>query len=278
MVDSLTTPIAFVADSAAASDRRRTAAYLAQVPLLDLDFDDLDVEQAGAWIAERPVNAPFGYVVTPNADHLVRLSRNPSLRAVYRGASLCLLDSRVVAGFARMFGLAVPAVVPGSDLTAYLMAHHLAPGERITIVGLSPEWLPALVARCGLAPPAHYDPPIGFDRDPVAFAETIAFVRANPARLVFLAVGSPRQEHLAAALAGCDDVTGTGLCIGASLEFLAGACRLAPTVLQRLSLEWLFRFAGNPRRLFRRYVIDSPVVIALLARQWSGSRRSIFSP
>jgi N-acetylglucosaminyldiphosphoundecaprenol N-acetyl-beta-D-mannosaminyltransferase len=246
----------------------------ALVPLLDLDFDNLDLEQAAAWIGARPADAPFGYVVTPNADHLVRLSRNPSLRAVYRGASLCLLDSRVVAGFARLFGLAVPAVVPGSDLTAYLLQHHVAPGERITIVGLSPDWLPELVARCGLAPPAHYNPPMGFDRDPVAFAETIAFVRANPARLVFLAVGSPRQEHLAAALAGYGDVTGTGLCIGASLEFLAGACRRAPTVLQRLSLEWLFRFACSPRKLFRRYVIDSPMVIALLARQRLPFRRS----
>jgi N-acetylglucosaminyldiphosphoundecaprenol N-acetyl-beta-D-mannosaminyltransferase len=239
----------------------------ALVPLLDLDFDNLGLEQAAAWISARPANAPFGYVVTPNADHLVRLSRNPKLRAVYRDASLCLLDSRVVAGFARMFGLVAPAVVPGSDLTAHLLLHHLAPGERVTIVGLAPEWLPALIDRCGLAPPAHYNPPMGFDRDPVAFAETIAFVRDNPARLVFLAVGSPRQEYLAAALAGSGDVTGTGLCIGASLEFLAGACRRAPMALQRLSLEWLFRFAGNPRRLFRRYVIDSPMVIALLARQ-----------
>jgi N-acetylglucosaminyldiphosphoundecaprenol N-acetyl-beta-D-mannosaminyltransferase len=237
------------------------------ITLLGLDFDNLNLMEAASWIAERPQGAPFGYVVTPNADHLVRLSRDPALRAIYRNSALCLLDSRVVARVAGLFGLAVPAVVTGSDLTAWLLAHHLAPGERITIVGLSPDWLPELVARCRLAPPAHYYPPMGFDRDPVAFAETIAFVRANPARLVFLAVGSPRQEKLAAALAASGDITGTGLCIGASLEFLAGACRRAPLMLRRLSLEWLFRFAGSPCKLFRRYVIDSPVVIALLARQ-----------
>jgi N-acetylglucosaminyldiphosphoundecaprenol N-acetyl-beta-D-mannosaminyltransferase len=118
-----------------------------------------------------------------------------------------------------------------------------------------------------LAPPAHYNPPMGFDRDPVAFANTIAFVRANPAQFVFLAVGSPRQEYLAAALAAAGDVTGTGLCIGASLEFLSGACRRAPLILQRSGLEWLFRFASNPRKLFRRYVVNSPFVIALLVKQ-----------
>lgn len=243
------------------------------VTLVGLDFDDLNLAQAASWIAARPPHAPFGYVVTPNADHLVRISRDPALRAIYRDATLCLLDSRVVAGVARLFGLTVPPVVTGSDLTGWLLAHHLVPGERITIVGLSPDWLPKLVARCGLAPPAHYNPPMGFDRDPAAFAKAVDFVRANPARLVFLAVGSPRQERLAAALAASGDVTGTALCIGASLEFLAGACRRAPRPVQRLGLEWLYRLAGSPRRLFRRYVIDSPMVIALLLRQQLSDRR-----
>jgi N-acetylglucosaminyldiphosphoundecaprenol N-acetyl-beta-D-mannosaminyltransferase len=244
------------------------------VVLLGLDFASLDVQQAASQIAARPADAPFAYVVTPNADHLVRLSRDPALRAIYSGAALCLLDSRVVAHLARLFGLAVPVIAPGSDLTERLLAQHVGPNERITIVGLEPAWLPALVANRGLARPAHYNPPIGFDRDPAALAATVAFVRSNPARLVFLAVGSPRQEHLAAALAAAEGVTGTGLCIGASLEFLAGVRRRAPRIIQRLSLEWLFRLAGSPRKLARRYLIDSPAVIALLAKQRLTGRRS----
>jgi N-acetylglucosaminyldiphosphoundecaprenol N-acetyl-beta-D-mannosaminyltransferase len=68
------------------------------VSLLGLGFDDLDLEQAASWIASRPAKMPFGYIVTPNADHLVRLNRDPALLAIYRGASLCLLDSRVGRG------------------------------------------------------------------------------------------------------------------------------------------------------------------------------------
>jgi N-acetylglucosaminyldiphosphoundecaprenol N-acetyl-beta-D-mannosaminyltransferase len=241
--------------------------------LLGLDFACLDVAAAAAEIAARPAAAPFAYVVTPNADHLVRLADDAALRAVYRGAMLCLLDSRVVAICARLQGLAVPPVAPGSDLTAYLLTRHLHPGERITIIGLSPAWLPALAARIGLAPPAHYDPPMGFDCDPAAFAAAVDFVRAHPARLVFLAVGSPRQERLAAAIAGAGDITGTGLCIGASLEFLAGARQRAPAAMQRLGLEWLFRLAAEPRRLARRYLLDSPRIITLLWRQSQAGRR-----
>jgi exopolysaccharide biosynthesis WecB/TagA/CpsF family protein len=235
--------------------------------LLGLDFARLDLEAAAALIASRPADAPFAYVVTPNADHLVRIGGDARLREVYRKAALCLLDSRVVARLARLFGLAPPPVVTGSDLTAHLLTHHVQRGERIAIVGLSPDCLPALTARLDLAPPAHYDPPMGFEHDPAAFAAAVAFVRDNPARFVCLAVGSPRQERLAAAIAATGGATGTGLCIGASLEFLAGRRRRAPRWISRAGLEWLFRLACEPRRLARRYLIDSPRVIALLWRQ-----------
>ena len=237
------------------------------VPLLTLTFAEVTVAQAARRIAGRPADAAFAYVVTPNADHLVRISRNAELAAIYRRAWLCLLDSRVVAGLARSLGLSAPSVVTGSDLTRFLLEHCVRSGEAVTVIGLSPRWLQVIVDRFGLGIVHHHEPPMGFDRDPLTFTAAVNFVRTHPARLVFLAVGSPRQEHLAAAIAAAGDATGTGLCIGASLEFLAGARRRAPLFMQRLGLEWLFRLASDPRRMFRRYLVDSPVVIALLMRQ-----------
>ncbi len=234
--------------------------------LLGLDFANLDVAEAAVLLAARPAEAPFGYVVTPNADHLVRLARDPAVAALYRHAWLRLLDSRVVAAAAAALRLPVPRVAPGSDVTTLLLTRHLRPGERIAIVGLSPIWLPALVARYGLAPPAHYDPPMGFATDPAAVAATVAFVLAHPARFVFLAVGSPQQEVLAAAIAATGRATGIGLCIGASLEFLAGVSRRAPAWMRRAGLEWLFRLGSDPRRLARRYLWHSPAVFRLLLR------------
>jgi len=235
--------------------------------LLGLDFADLDLVRAAAWLAERPATARFGYVVTPNADHLVRLHRRPELAPLYDGAMLRLLDSRAVVAMAGLFGLDRPPVVPGSDLIALLLARYVRPNERITIVGLHPAWLPALTMRCNLAPPAHFDPPAGFADDVSAIAAAVAFVLRHPARFVFLAVGSPGQEKLAAAIAATGLATGTGLCIGAGLEFLAGARRRAPRWMQAAGLEWLFRLAGEPRRLARRYLIDCPVVVPLLLAQ-----------
>jgi len=238
------------------------------VRLLGLEFADLNADAAARLIAGRDPGAGFAYVVTPNADHFARLFRTPSLLPAYREAWLRLLDSRVVAAAARTLRLQTPNVAPGSDVTRLLLAEHLQPGERICIVGLEPAWLPMLVRRCGLAPPAHCFPPMGFDERPETLQPVVDFVVANPTRLIFLAVGSPRQERLCVALAQTGLVTGTALCVGASLEFLAGKKTRAPAWMQRAGLEWLHRWADDPRRLSRRYLASLSVVLYLLKQKW----------
>lgn len=235
--------------------------------LLGIDFADLDVASAAWQIDARPGDAPFAYVATPNADHLVRLSRNTGLAPLYEEAWMRLLDSRVVARAARLLGLAAPRVATGSDLTARLLGAHLRPGERVTIIGLEASHLAPLVSRTGIAPPAHYDPPMGFDRNAAEMDRTVQFVLDNPARLVFLAVGSPRQERLAQAIVASGKAGGVGLCIGASLEFLAGAKPRAPMIMQRLGIEWLHRMLTDPKRLVRRYLLDNPPIFWILLRE-----------
>lgn len=217
-------------------------------------------------LALRPSNERFAYVTTPNADHLVRLYHCPELLPLYENAMLRLLDSRVVGRTAGLLGMRVPRVVTGSDLTKLLMSRY-AYGERITIIGLAEEWVPMLQARYSFVP-AHYDPPRNFEYDPVAMQTAVDFVLAHPARFVFLAVGSPRQELLAAAIHATGRATGIGLCVGASLEFVAGMRRRAPRWMQRAGLEWLYRLASNPRRMARRYLVQCPAIFPLLLREW----------
>jgi N-acetylglucosaminyldiphosphoundecaprenol N-acetyl-beta-D-mannosaminyltransferase len=239
----------------------------ATVRLLGVDFAALGFEEVVDWLAARPAKAPFGYVVTPNSDHLNRLASRPELEPLYEGAALRLLDSRVVGRLARAFRLATPPVVPGSDLTAALFDRVIAPDDPIAVLGGSPEVAAALADRYGLTRLAHHNPPMGFDRDLAALEAALRFLEAHPARFVFLGVGSPRQEIVAAALVRRGRATGIGLCIGASLLFLTGADRRAPMPIQKAGLEWAWRLAGDPRRLARRYLVDSPPVILSLWRE-----------
>ncbi len=228
--------------------------------LLGLDFACLDLTATLRLLAERPAQAPFAAVVTPNADHLVRLAQQPGLLPLYQGAWLRLLDSRVVARVAQAFGLLAPPVVPGSDLTSGLFHQVIRPDEPVTVLGGEPRVIAAVQARFGLTRLAHHNPPMGFDRNPEAIAAAIGFIEAHPARFTFLAVGSPRQEVVAAALVKRGLATGVGLCIGASLLFLAGEERRAPAWLQRAGMEWAWRLAQDPRRLARRYWGNTAIV------------------
>lgn len=246
----------------------------APVRLLGVEFSALRPDEVVERLAARPASEPFAYVVTPNSDHLNRLAANPELEPLYDAAALRLLDSRVVARLARLFGLPAPPVVPGSDLTALLFERAIAPDDPLAVLGGEEEVAAGLRARYGLTRLAHHNPPMGFDRDPAALEAAIRFVENHPARFAFLAVGSPRQEIVAEALVRRGKATGIGLCIGSSLLFLTGAERRAPRRVQDAGLEWAWRLAGNPRRLARRYLVDSPRVIGLLRREARGLRRT----
>lgn len=145
--------------------------------------------------------------------------------------------------------------------------HAVGSGPAVTGGDSRLDEEPIVRATGLIPPPAHFDPPMGFARDPAAMAAAVAFVLDHPARFVFLAVGSPAQERLAEAIAATGRARGVGLCIGAGLAFLAGAERRAPRWMQMAGLEWLFRLVTNPRRLWRRYLCDSPAVLRLLLRE-----------
>ena len=240
------------------------------IRLLSLDFAVVSRDQVLSKIAARPTSGPFAYVVTPNADHLVRLSRDPATyRPLYDGAWLRLLDSRVVRRLARLLGLAAPPVITGSDLTAALVRDAAAAGEWVTILGLTRVQAQELAVRTKLRF-VHHDPRIGFENYPASFEQALRFIEDNPARLVFLAVGSPRQEIVARALTARGVAVGTGLCVGASLEFLAGAERRAPLLVQKAGLEWAWRLSQNPKRLWQRYLVNDPAILRLLWREARG--------
>lgn len=235
---------------------------------LDIAFDRLDLEATLAWIAARGADTPFAYLVTPNVDHVVRLEREPPaspVRAAYRAAALCLCDSRVLARLAALAGVRLP-VVPGSDLTARLFDSVLSPGERICLIG-GDEAMPAELSRRwpGIEIVQHR-PPMGLRSRPQAMAEAAAFAASSGARVTLLAVGSPQQELLAHAIAVDPTARGTGLCIGASVEFIVGRKARAPRWMQRAGIEWLHRLLSEPRRLWRRYLVEGPAIFLLTLR------------
>jgi N-acetylglucosaminyldiphosphoundecaprenol N-acetyl-beta-D-mannosaminyltransferase len=232
-----------------------------------MPFSAVDARAVLDYLEQRRPSDPFGYVVTPNVDHVVRNWRGDgALRAVYEEADLSLCDSRILGLVARLVGLRLP-IVTGSDLTAILFEFIINPYERVTIVGGDAQVVARLERRYELRNVRHYNPPMGFIRDRDAVLQTAAFIERLSSRFVFLAVGSPQQEMLAHLIKGRGRATGTALCIGASLLFLTGDLQRAPVWMRRARLEWLHRLLSEPRRLWRRYLVEGPKIFRLAAEQ-----------
>lgn len=243
---------------------------------LRLDFDAWQPAEVRDWLAARGAQSAFAYVVTPNVDHMVRLTQKgpegvPWLWRAYREATLCLCDSRVLSRLARLCGIRLP-VVPGSDLVAAIFSDVLAPGDRICLIGATPATAAALAVRFPALTLLHHDAPMGMARNPDARAEAIAFAVQAKARLHLLAIGSPQQELLAWEMARAGGLSGTALCIGAGVEFLVGARARAPRLIQRAGLEWAWRLIGEPRRMWRRYLVEGPAIFPAVWR-WHRARR-----
>jgi N-acetylglucosaminyldiphosphoundecaprenol N-acetyl-beta-D-mannosaminyltransferase len=236
-------------------------------------------QQAIGHILQSLDEGQGGWVITPNLDHLRRLSRDPELRQLYDQASLMLADGMPLVWAAKLQGTPLPGRVPGSGLiwslseaaarrqrSIYLCGGE--PGTAETAANVLQGRFPGL-RIAGTACPAP-----GFENDirqKDALMEGI--VRADP-DIIYVALGSPKQELLIAALRERLPKA-WWLGVGISFSFVAGHIHRAPVWMQRWGIEWLHRLVQEPGRLARRYLVHGvPFAARLLAEAlWARLRR-----
>ena len=229
-------------------------------------FDPLTPIQTLARAKWMTVDHGFRFIVTPNVDHLVRLAQEPDVfKPLYEASWLSVCDSRILELLAAFSGIPLKAV-PGSDLTQQLFDNVITSNDTINVIGADEEIIEKVKSIYGLDKISLHQPPMGMRRKPEAIAAAAEFIAQNPARYTFICVGSPQQEMVAKACLERGDCVGLGLCVGASLDFLGGRQKRAPKWMQTMRLEWLFRLASEPRRLWKRYLIEGPKIFFLWAK------------
>ncbi len=227
-------------------------------------FDDFDVTRF-VELARNFGESHYGYVVTPNVDHLVRLQQQPRFAQAYNQASYVLLDSRLLARLLRWRRNIEIATCPGSDLTQELFRTSVLPQDRIVLIGGSLTQARELGLRFGLERVAHFNPTMGFIERPDEVEQVLRFVESHsPFRYCLLAIGSPQQEYIAQELQVRGYARGLTLCVGASVNFLTGGEKRAPLWMQQRGLEWLYRVLQNPQRLLMRYLRAAPGLVRLM--------------
>jgi N-acetylglucosaminyldiphosphoundecaprenol N-acetyl-beta-D-mannosaminyltransferase len=214
-----------------------------------------------------------GAVFTPNVDHLVKLERDPALRAAYDAAELRLADGMPLVWASRLLGTPLPERVAGADLVGPLAARAAARGWRLYLLG-GPPGIAAraaeVLAAAGVTIAGHDAPWIEERPDRWgcgASAAAAERVRAARADLVYVGLGAPKQElwihrHRDAIRPA------VAIGVGASLSYVAGARPRAPRWMARAGLEWAYRLTREPGRLWRRYLVDDLAFARILVRSW----------
>ncbi len=252
-----------------------------RVPLFGFELDAVDMKQAVAriysWIAEGKKDCRF--VVTPNVDHSVIYQEHAGLRQAYANASLVLADGAPVVAAARLLGRPVPCRVAGSDLApAIFEAAEQRGGLRVYLLGAGPGVAERAASNIVRRWPAvqvvsTYSPPLGFEHDPRENAFILAQIAAAQPDILMVGLGAPKQELWVNAHREQIE-SSAALCIGATIDFLAGEKRRAPRWMRRTGLEWVHRVASEPRRLLRRYARDARVFPCLVGRECLVALRS----
>jgi len=222
-------------------------------------IDDITLEQACTKTLALSKSNSAEIIVTPNIDHFARLVQLPSkdkLWHIYKQASLCLCDSKILQKLMAFKDYDITHVIPGSTLTSELFEHHLSGEDNIVIIGGDLITIEKLRTKYSHLTLNHYNPPMGFINDEQEVIKVLEFIKTAQPNFTFLAVGSPRQEYVAQKLKEASVCTGSILCIGASILFLVGSEKRAPILVQKMHLEWLYRLLQNPRRLFKRYFLN----------------------
>lgn len=172
----------------------------------------------------------------------------------------------------QLWGAGLPDRVYGPTLTRHVLARAAADGLPVFFYGSTPEVLHRLVANVVTQWPALV---VAGTRPslfrPASAEEKSSTVRAicdSGARIVFVGLGCPRQEVFCYEYR--DHLDMPLLAVGAAFDYHAGTVKEPPAFVQRAGLQWLYRLAQQPRRLWRRYLVLNPRYVTLLVAQRLG--------
>lgn len=249
---------------------------LSSIDFLGIGFADATYAQAAAEVDRLSRHDGVSLVVTPNVDHVVMLHETNGDQATvdrfaraYDAATIRFCDSRILQTLAWFQGISIP-VVTGSDLTALLFEDGWLDGRNVALIGGDEAMLASLRSRYPAIRLAQHVPPMGVLGNEPAIARIEEFLKTDRWHYIFFIIGAPRSEIIAHRVMARGGVTGVAMCVGASIEFILGRKARAPKWMRVAWLEWVFRLLSEPRRLWRRYLLKGPRILAIVARHERG--------
>jgi N-acetylglucosaminyldiphosphoundecaprenol N-acetyl-beta-D-mannosaminyltransferase len=223
-----------------------------------------------AWAAE----GRSCYVCLGAVNNIMEARDRPDYREVLEQAALMTSDGMPLVWLLRALGVRHARRVYGPDLMPLVLEAAARAGIAVGFYGGAPEVLSRLVeamrARFPALQVAYAESPPFRPPTPEEDQRTVRNIAKAGVRILFVGTGSPKQDCWMHAHRG--RIPAVMLGVGAAFDFLAGAKPQAPRWMQSCGLEWLFRLATEPRRLWRRYLKQNPRFLILALAQIARAR------
>lgn len=234
------------------------------VPVLGLDLWSTTRDAAADWLIDRARRRHKTRVAFMNAHCFNVARRDESYRAELGGMTRLFPDGSGVAAAARMKGRRFEANLNGTDLYPELCRRAAEAGLKVFLLGARPGVADRMAEAAeaqwpGLIAGTHH----GYLRY-TAVGDIAAEINESGADIVLVAMGVPMQEHWIARYAKLLRAP-VVLGVGGLFDFMAGEIPRAPMALRTGGLEWTWRLAQEPRRMWRRYILGNPAFLAAAA-------------
>jgi N-acetylglucosaminyldiphosphoundecaprenol N-acetyl-beta-D-mannosaminyltransferase len=252
-------------------DRMTSSGMAGRTTILGVRIDPLTMDEAIITFQRLIAKGRPALAVSVNVDICLKVQRDEELREIYRVADLVLVDGTPMMWAARCLGTPLPGRVSGSDLVPAFCATAAQQGYGIFLLGAAPGVAERARERLeqqhhGLRIVGTYAPAVGFEGDEHQTAHAVEVVRQARPDVLFAAFGTPKQEKW---LFRYRDRLGVpvSMGVGSTFDYLAGRLKRAPTWMQWAGIEWIYRLKQEPRRLWRRYLLDDPPFVYHVLKQ-----------
>jgi N-acetylglucosaminyldiphosphoundecaprenol N-acetyl-beta-D-mannosaminyltransferase len=239
----------------------------ARVELFGLTVDAVTLREAVTRLEAFLAESRTRQFAAVNVDKVVKASRDPELRAAINSADLVTADGQPIVWASRLLGRPLPERVTGIDLMMALLQLADRRGLSVFLLGAKPEVVGRVATRLTGEHPGIRIAGIQHGYfSPTEEPSVVSRIAKAAPDLLFVAMSSPAKEHFLARWRNRLNARFV-MGVGGAFDVYAGVTKRAPGWMQRAGLEWLFRLLQEPRRMWRRYLVDDAQFIRLLVQE-----------
>jgi N-acetylglucosaminyldiphosphoundecaprenol N-acetyl-beta-D-mannosaminyltransferase len=239
-----------------------------KINILNIPFSNLSE-------SEFLENCQKGLVVTPNVDFFFYSHKDKDFYNIINSADFVLCDSQLILFASRFLNKRIKQKLSGSDIFPKFCFHHRNNTNiKVFLMGAMPgvakkaaNKINSQVGRDIVT--SFYSPKFGYENDVMESEKMISMFNDSGANVLAFGTGCPKSEkwlNIYKNKLNAEII----FCIGATIDFQAGNIQRAPKWMSHLCLEWLYRLLKEPKRLWRRYLINDPKFFWLILKEKMG--------